>query len=154
MGMDVYSRDEQHYFRRSVWGWHPLADYVIDLHPDLAAKVQHWHTNDGDGLNEADSHELARRLHEQVANGEAARYVEIRNAALASLPDEQCELCHGTGVRMDQVGIDMHMVERGWCNGCDGKGSKRPWATNYGLDVDDVREFADFLAVCDGFHIY
>lgn len=41
----------------------------------------------------------------------------------ASLPEHVvCRYCEGTGTRRDQVGVDMGMVEKGWCNGCQGTG--------------------------------
>ena len=51
MGMDVYGYNGDAYFRRSVWGWHPLATLITDLEPDIASDCRRWHTNDGDGLH-------------------------------------------------------------------------------------------------------
>ena len=43
--------------------------------------------------------------------------------------------------------------QRGWCNGCDGHGTVADFRTNYVFDVDNLAEFADFLADCGGFVI-
>jgi len=55
MGMDVYgnapTQKEGEYFRNNIWWWHPLADYIELVAPDEAAACEHWHSNDGDGLD-------------------------------------------------------------------------------------------------------
>ncbi len=101
MGMDVIGRQPKNkiaeYFRRNVWGWHPLADYVLQVAPDTASACKHWHTNDGDGLNAKPSVELAEVLRREIAAGRAAKYVHRRNSILATMPDEECPICEGTG---------------------------------------------------------
>lgn len=163
MGMDVHGKTNGAYFRRSVWGWRPLADYVIDMHVALASKVQYWHSNDGDGLNEEDSHELARNIQRDLATGSVKAYVAARNERLGRLPREQCKLCNGTGLRTDQVGHDLGLDHfrldyeghwKGGCNGCEGTGTTEPWDRSYPLTVEDVAEFAQFLEACDGFQIF
>lgn len=158
MGMDVMGRNATSetgtYFRRNVWGWRPLWSYVEDMHADIAAKVEHGQSNDGDGLDAEDSYELGLKLYNDIADGITARYVAERDAAIAAMPDKPCEYCGATGVRTDAVGVEMGMDQKKWCNACDGKGSVRPWEASYGLEVEDVREFADFLVDCGGFNIY
>jgi len=164
MGMDVYGKSGN-YFRANIWVWHPLWTFVEDAHPELAAKVKHGHTNDGDGLKGKDSRCLAQLLRADVQSGMAEHYVSERDLALAKLPDDRCYLCMGTGVRTDAVGEQMGMHEKqwhsnngetrtGWCNGCEGKGKVRPFETSYYLTVADITRFADFLAECDGFKIW
>jgi len=158
MGMDVSginpTSDVGSYFRRNVWGWRPLWNYVEDQHADIAAKVEYAHSNEGDGLSGEDSRELASRLVADIDSGRAASYIEQRDVELAALPMEPCEHCDATGTRTDAVGVKSGMPEKNWCNGCDGKGEKDPWARSYYLDVQDLIDFADFLADCGGFHIY
>ena len=158
MGMDVMGRAPSNevgeYFRRNVWGWRPLWNYVEDMHLDIAQKVEHAQSNDGDGLDADDAVELSARLYADLADGAAERYIKERDAELSAMPDESCEWCNGTGTRTDNVGVEMGMVERRWCNGCDGKGSRRPFAALYSLDTTDIRDFAEFLATCGGFSIY
>jgi hypothetical protein len=50
MGMSVYGETGA-YFQNSVWSWHPLADYVEEVAPDIAGQCRYWHSNDGDGLS-------------------------------------------------------------------------------------------------------
>ena len=170
MGMDVYGKNAVNqtgeYFRRNVWGWRPLWDYCVDNFNDLVGEVS-GHYNDGDGLNNAGSLELARRIREQLKTGEAKDYIEKRNSRLASLERPNCELCQGTGIRTDALGVEHKMPIRelspemasltnrthGWCNACDGEGKTDSWETNYYLDLDDIKEFAEFLETSGGFRI-
>lgn len=166
MGMDVHGRKNNAYFRRSVWSWHPLADMVCNLAPDLTSACKRWHTNDGDGLEEPLSLALAARLRAALNDGTVSSFVARRDEKLAAMPSETCDICDGTGVRTDDIGrkarqhlrvIDQpghpRHGETGWCNACDGRGHSRPNATWYRLSVDDVREFTDFLEQCGGFSI-
>lgn len=155
MGMDVFGKDAKSevgsYFRRNVWGWRPLWQYVEDNHSDIARLVEYPQSNDGDGLDAEASVELARRLRDDLVDGTTTEYVTNRDALIAAMPDIECNICTGTGQRPD----GLHGVE--WkgegCNGCGGKGTTRPWDASYYLEVDDIREFADFLAECGGFSI-
>ena len=156
MGMDVFGKSPTaevgSYFRRNVWGWHPLWEYVELEHPDVAIEVEHGHDNSGDGLDEVASVELARRLRADVASGWAQEYVDARDARIAAEPDEVCHVCSGTGQRPD----GLHGLEwrKPGCNGCEGTGTKRPMSTWYGLEVRDLVEFAEFLESCGGFEIH
>lgn len=170
MGMDVYgnapTNEVGEYFRRSVWGWRPLWDYCLENF-EVANKVELGHSNDGDGLNRANALRLARQIRAEIENGNAEQYVNARNARLAALPRTDCEYCEGTGIRKDKVGIEFGFPERelspeqvvflgrdkGWCNACQGEGKNDHWDTNYLLDLDDIKEFAEFLENCGGFEI-
>jgi hypothetical protein len=172
MGMDVYGKKPTNevgrYFRRNVWGWRPLWDYVEALHPEIAELVEYGHSNDGDGLNAEKSKELSRILMEDYESGIAGEYVAERNRQLAELPFEDCQICEGTGIRTDEIGKqagqptkelepDVAIIvgrTNGWCNGCNGIGKKEHFATNYYLEAEDVKEFAEFLADCGGFEIW
>lgn len=169
MGMDVYGLAPTHhkgqYFRRSVWGWHPLADCCLAIAPKLTAPCTHWHSNDGAGLDGA--RRLGTALKEAIDSGSVADYVAKRDAKLAALTDDPCRQCSGTGVRADDIGTSLGMKTRlidkahhprhgetGWCNGCDGLGVTPAWEKHYRLCTDDVAEFADFLLACGGFEIF
>jgi hypothetical protein len=170
MGMDVTGRNPKAdvgvYFRRSVWGWNPLATLVIKVAPDITRHCKRWYTNDGDGLNATNAARLAAALNTALASGKAAMLVALRAARLRRLPDEACTWCDGTGVRSDEVGREYGLDRRtiddvghprhgqtGWCNGCDGRGSNRPSDTKYRVSEADVREFADFVNNSGGFRI-
>ena len=170
MGMDVYGKKPRaevgRYFRRNVWGWHPLADYCREMAPEIASGCTYWHHNSGDGLGSRAAAALGRVLRTTLGDGRAAAYVAIRDAMLTALPDLACDLCGATGIRSDQVGKDagMHLRvidkeghprhgEAGWCNACDGRGHVRPFETHYYLEVADIEAFAAFLETCGGFEI-
>lgn len=170
MGMDVYGDNPKcktgEYFRRSCWGWRPLADFCTIMAPEITAACKNWQTNDGDGLPEIESIKLAEFLNQTIIDGRADSYIKIRNAHLLILENEICELCSGTGIRKDSCGVINGMAtkvidepghprhgETGWCNGCAGKGGKRPYQTWYSLDVQDISDFAAFLRNCGGFKI-
>jgi hypothetical protein len=171
MGMDVYGKNPTsevgNYFRRNVWGWHPLWEFVENVHPEIASEVKYAHSNDGDGLDEEKSAELAQLLQQDLVTGVVDVYVRARNEYLASLERHTCEFCEGTGIRSDKVGIENGMPtrkldpevaiilgrEEGFCNACSGEGKRDNPNTWYQLETDDVKEFSEFLAECGGFEI-
>lgn len=158
MGMDVYGKNPENetgrYFRANVWGWHPLADYLCSVAPDLMAKVTYLHSNDGDGLNQADAVALATALQQALTSGHTAAYVEARDEAIASQPRLTCRYCEGTGTRSDEIGVQLGYAARNYCNGCEGNGDTAPWEASYSLDVARVREFAAFARRSGGFEIW
>lgn len=149
MGMDVFGKNPRsvtgEYFRRNVWGWHPLWRYCEE-HAPVCASVACGHSNDGDGLNDADSITLADILQARIDSGLCADDLFEYRDSLDAMPDEVCDLCGGTGKRSD-------MVVTNGCNKCLGKGSVRPMDTWYTLDMDDITEFIAFLRDCGGFEI-
>ena len=171
MGMDVYGKNAKNetgeYFRRNVWGWHPLWEYCENVHPELVESVEHGHSNDGDGLDEDGALALANALRSDIEDGTVDEYISARNKVLSELERPTCELCEGTGIRSDEIGVQFGMPERelspemailtgrthGSCNACNGEGKKDHWATHYSVDKQDISEFADFLANSGGFEI-
>lgn len=171
MGMDVYGKnptsEKGSYFRNNVWYWHPLWDYCLNLHGDICEKVEHGHHNDGDGLDAFDASLLADRLFHDLEVGVTEQYAEEYRKYIAELPFTDCKWCDATGIRTDEVGVNAGMPTKeldeekaiiygrthGYCNGCGGAGKCESWASNYPFDVDNVREFAEFLRDCGGFEI-
>ncbi len=169
MGMDVYgtkpNNETGEYFRRNVWGWRPLWDYCIDTF-EIVSDVN-GHDNSGDGLNAENSRKLAEQMKADIASGAAQDYITARNHKLASLERLTCEWCDGTGIRTDEVGMFQDMPTRelspemamltgrthGFCNGCSGEGKKDNWETNYHLDLEDIKEFAEFIENSGGLKI-
>jgi hypothetical protein len=171
MGMDVYGKEPKsetgEYFRRNVWGWRPLWQYVETLHPEIAGLVKYPQSNDGDGLDNADSIKLAALLTVDLNSGETDKYIRSRNHYLSQLEREACKQCHGVGIRTDDIAVEMGMPDKelspemailtgrthGWCNGCDGEGKVDSFETWYSLDRNDIKQFAEFLTDCGGFEI-
>ena len=172
MGMDVYGKapetEEGKYFRASVWSWHPIADMVTAWYPSLTGNCQYWHSNDGDGLDAEDAKRLGDALAKDIEAGTVRVAIAEYETQLAALPREKCEYCNGSGVRTDEVGVNLGMptkeyvveedgkavAKTGWCNGCDGEGSRESSATWYRMDLEHVKEFAAFLKTCGGFEIW
>jgi len=171
MGMDVVGIDPSSevgkYFYRNVWNWNCLWTYCEESHPDVCSDVQYAYSNVGDGLDASDAEQLARGLLSDVNSGAAYEYVTSRNLILSAAKNKICGLCDGTGVRTDEVGIDLGMPQMelnsdqvaklgrnyGWCNGCRGEGMTNLWEKNGKLEVDDIVEFARFLESSGGFSI-
>jgi DnaJ-class molecular chaperone len=170
MGMDVYGKKPANevgkYFRRNVWGWRALWDYCLDTF-EVAGKVRDGHSNSGYGLNAKDSHTLATQMSFAIVTGKAEEYIAERNERLANLERPTCKFCAGTGIRTDEVGVKSGQPERelepemamltgrthGFCNGCSGEGKTDHWDTNYSLDLDSIKQFAEFLEHSGGFKI-
>jgi hypothetical protein len=159
MGMDVFGKNPQapegEYFRATVWFWHPLADYVCSIAPEQCRKCMDWHTNDGDGLDESDSIQLAEKLQAELDAGRTESYARLYNSKQTMMPKEPCEICEGTGTRRPVPNSGAGNPKNGGtrCNGCDGAGFREPWDCNYPFSVEVVQEFTAFLQTSGGFSI-
>lgn len=170
MGMDVFGKkptsETGEYFRNNVWWWRPLWDYCLAVAPELCESVA-GHYNDGDGLDADGALELSNILKDEISSGRTAEYERKHREYLASIPRETCELCEGTGIRTDAVGVENEMPTRaldeaeailtgrthGYCNGCRGVGTREAFDASYPFAISNVSEFADFLAESGGFSI-
>jgi hypothetical protein len=166
MGFDLIghapSSGQGEYYNQSNVGWHPLAEYIHKIAPDIAKHCTHWHTNDGDGLNAQNAMVLAERLEAEITSGRCQRYAQISASEAEMAPDEPCWLCDGTGRRKPyklgsgespQIGAG-DLLTGEYCNACDGKGTVRPDWTDYRLNVTKVQTFVQFLRACGGFSIW
>lgn len=153
MGMDVYGRKpknkEGEYFRANVWYWHPLWQYCEDLHPTLAnsVKVPYAHSNDGSGLKSIDAANLGKFIFKDIETGIAQSYIQKRNEDLEALPLLDCIYCDKTGTRIWDDGPKV-------CNGCNGTGKTKSFETHYYLELEVLKEFANFLVNSGGFNIW
>ena len=159
MGMDVYGKnpttEEGECFRNNIGHWHPLAEYVGEIAPDIAGKCRHWHTNDGDGLDAADVRKLADILQAEIDSGRCEHYARIYASAQERTPNESCWLCAGTGTRKPAPEVGAGGLVTGIvCNGCKGEGWFRPWSTRDRFSVENVQNFIVFLRDCGGFEIW
>ena len=136
------------YFRNNVWWWRPLWNYVCFICDDILDEEDqnNGHGNGGHQINEKKAEVIASRLNLYIENGEAEYFAKERQVALDAEPDEDCEYCNATGKRDDEY-------VKGECNGCQGKGTRRPWDNNYPFDVDNLKEFAKFCEQSGGFEI-
>ena len=92
MGMDVYGNEPRNetgeYFRRNVWGWRPLADYITEMHPEEAKGCAYWHSNDGDGLDAEGSVVLAEALDDAIVDGRVNRWFDERKKQAGSYSED------------------------------------------------------------------
>ena len=171
MGMDIYGQNPKNekgeYFRNNVWWWRPLAGYICGNYEDIAQHCEHWDTNDGDGLDAEKSQELGERILADIALGIIKDHEKSYNEYLSTLERVNCDLCEGTGIRTDEVGMEHNMPTRelspevtilvgrthGTCNGCGGVGTRENFQMNYPFSEENVKEFAEFLVNCGGFQI-
>ena len=119
----------------------------------------HWYTNDRDGLDADLASQLAEALQARLSDGTIGRFISDKLVQANSLPDEPCEFCAGTGIRTDAVGINEgfdslaidepghpRFGQQGWCNGCGGRGARRPFAAYFPLTgTEEVKQLISFL---------
>jgi len=143
MGMDVYGKNGG-YFRNNCWWWRPLWNYCYEVAPEIISEdlFNRGHNNDGAGLDDKGSKELAHTLRYLLKSKQTKEYEKRYKAERKALPDIKCTYCNGTGIRKDVK-----------CNVCKGKGTERPTETWYPFEADNVKMFAEFLEDCGGFEI-
>lgn len=155
MGMDVYGKaNPEAYFRAGAGSWGDIWMLTDQIAPELTRLVQYSGTNDGDGLSGEAALALADKMRAALEDGTLERLFIEHLERCNAIPDETCRWCNGTGTRTDDVGVRMGMVERKWCNGCDGKGRHRPWNAVVVTDMEHLREWVAFLQVSGGFEIW
>src|SRR4051812_32940986 len=154
MGMDVFGKQPVgtvgKHFGNNIWWWHPLADYVCRVAPDLTAGCEQWHTNDGDGLNGEDAVRLSTALDTEIRSGRTAAFGWARNQRIAALDAEPCWVCGATGRRLPPPHVGPGDVP---CNGCGGARFTIPAEASFKFSVENVTEFTTFLHYCGGFEI-
>lgn len=156
MGMDVYGKnptsEEGKYFRNNVWWWRPLWGYCCQFAEDLIPTdvKTGGQMNDGAGLEDKQARNLGARLFKLIADGHTKNFAESYKKELDNLPDEDCEICGGTGKRLPPPEVGPGETP---CNGCGATGKCRPWATEYPFSEENVQEFAKFCIASGGFEI-
>ena len=147
MGFDLFgvnsTSKKGRYFRNNVWYWRPLADYVVQ---QCCIEPDGWFDNGGHSVSEEQAREIAATLDRLLSSGQVKAYEAEYTQRLERLPDEQCDICLGSGVRADEI-------IRGTCNACRGQGTVSAWARNYPFSEENVREFAEFCRYSGGFTI-
>jgi hypothetical protein len=136
MGMDICgmapSMPEGVYFGRDIWGWRPIADFIIEMQPYIAEKliqwdqpgpdgtmigrpgIGGWHYNDGGGLDAEWSMKLANELDKMVDNGGVEAFIKMREVRLKQLPNGTCVVCQGTGIQTEDMARQLpHNVQTG-----------------------------------------
>jgi hypothetical protein len=107
-----------------------LADYCIEIAPDICAPCKGWHSNEGDGLNATDATALADALQREIDSGRTPAYVPKASKDLDRHMDALSAVYGG-----------MHFTT--------GSGDK-PGAR---FTAENVINFVAFLRASGGFHI-
>lgn len=152
MGMDVYGLKPRNksgeYFRNNVWYWHPLWSYIEETFPKIASKVQHGHSNDGDGLNAQDSYKLSQLLKKKIKDGSvqayADKYKQMQDDLRLELESKKLKL------KQMSAGSSEKSYEE---QARELEFDPAYWDLNYPFDVENVKEFAEFLEFSGGFQI-
>jgi hypothetical protein len=139
MGVNAKSKTGE-YFRNNIWWWRALANYVVN--ETNTPEPDSWFSNDGYEVPEAEAVRIADILDEKLASGEVRKFSVQYVKNMRKLPKEPCDFCGQTGKRGGMV-----------CNGCGGKGVRKPFIANYPFHVRNVREFAKFARASGGFRI-
>ena len=156
MGMDVYGKKPTakvgEYFRNNVWSWRPLWEYCCTIDKELQHKVPNGHYNDGGGLNPKESRQLGYKLQEELETGRALKYVEEYEKNREAIPKEDCKYCDENGERtwQQQNGEPYTKI----CNACSGTKKVDSWEAHYPMNLDNIKEFTQFLQHCGGFEIW
>ena len=137
MGMDVYSKDENHYFRANVWSWRPIHMLCEEANQcdELGFDMGGWDCNSGCGLETAeDCVRLAGSLRKLLTE----QYQETEVISLDSAPQ----------------GVEAAMLEQvGEAFGLPKDGVVMS-DTTYSAAKAHVEEFVEFLEKADGFKIW
>jgi hypothetical protein len=145
MGMDVHGKNPKNkkgeYFRNNIWWWHPLWEYITYAFPDIASKVPHAHSNDGDGLEAKDSKILALKLKKNLKNGKVAEYAKERDEIIRL---GKIEFLQKQKQKLMTEGKDVENLSE----------DNNYWPEWYAFSEENVKEFAEFLENCGGFSIW
>lgn len=122
MGMDVVGKKPRaevgKCFCASIWSWHPLWGYACSVAPDIISETvaQRCATNDGYGLGDKASRELAARLRQKLTTTGKPR----------QMPDYVQQVAALFGMDTESLTIDWATVER-FANFLDHCGGFRVW---------------------------
>ena len=144
------------YFRTNVWFWRPLWQYVTVSCDDILTEkdMENGGYNDGHRISKTKANRIASRLKKLDKDGSTMKYELSYKEYLTSLPKEECDICNGTGKRIDDIGISARNANPDYtCNGCDGKGKKDNFGSHYPFESEEVMRFAEFCEQSGGFQI-
>tara|TARA_R110000737_G_scaffold58043_1_gene83855 strand:+ start:158 stop:733 length:576 start_codon:yes stop_codon:yes gene_type:complete len=144
------------YFRANVWWWRPIWQYISITCEDILTEkdMEKGEYNDGHKISKTKANRIASRLKLADKNGEIMKYESEYKAYLKSLPEEDCSICEGTGVREDEIGREAREKDEEYkCNGCYGKGKRESFGTHYPFESEEVMRFAEFCEQSGGFEI-
>ena len=147
------------YFRNEVWYWRTLWDFVCEVCDDILTEedMEEGMGWSGHVISKTKAKKIAARLRKVDKDLEDHQIDHERR--MNNLPDEECDLCGGTGKRKDPLDEEKFSVFKSGpvreihCDDCNGKGITRPFITKYHFKADNVRTFAEFCEYSGGFTI-
>jgi len=155
MGMDVFGikpkSEKGEYFRNNVWFWHPLWTYCCTIDQTLDQRVPEGHSNSGDGLDATGARQLAFKLQEEINSGRAEQFVNQYEAERKAIPQEDCKYCDENGER--EWKQENGEPYKKTCNACSGTKKVDSWEAHYPMELNNIKEFTEFLMDCGGFQI-
>lgn len=138
MGMDVYGiGNKDAYFRANVWSWRPIHAIITEVASDfIPKKVLHGMSfNDGSGLESAeDCRKLASRIRSWMEHNTNGKSIE---SCPGSIESEVMESI----IKATKEGLGIEATEL------------FPSGINYSVCDDHLKEFVEFLDVCEGFKV-
>jgi len=139
------------YFRNNVWWWRPLWAYVCLICEDVMSEEEEMAGTENSALEIPDTtiDRMVEKLVTEMVLENHTEHQQKYEKELKEMPDEECHLCDGTGIRNDKYTKDQDQE----CNGCKGKGKRRPWACNYSFTAENLEQFVDFLSESGGIKI-
>ena len=145
------------HFRNDVWYWRPLWDFVCEVCDDILTEedMEEGMSYPSSGLviSKTKAKKIAARLRKVDKDLEDHQIDHEKRKK--DLPDEECDICDGTGRRNDDIGISARNVDPSYtCDWCNGKGTTRSYARKYTFDADNIRTFAEFCEYSGGFDIW
>jgi hypothetical protein len=154
MGMDVYGKSENSYFRANCWSWRPIhaiCDFSI-IASDIAIDTKGWDTNDGNGLStQEECNELADAI---------VSFLKLNNNMCEF--DDRIYLCLGSWCSADGGFLNdedvIELKERYpfgtvLYNGVVSKTGALVFPS-HSSSLDHIEEFITFLRTCGGFEIW
>jgi len=161
MGMDIDGKkpvsETGKHFCNDTWWWHPLADYVRQIAPEIASRCKIRRSSakkDEPNANAKDSKVLATILQAEIDSGRTAQSAIVHQEWQEAMPDVHCCKCDGTGI-CNPVPPEFGAGDPNnggiKCNICEGTGKERPWETRYHFSVENVQNFVNFLRDSGGF---
>jgi len=161
MGFDLMSTGNHktkkgEYYRNNVWGWRPLAQYIIEHTNCVSEKdAERWAYNDGHEVTEQEAKAIAKQLKHLIKKGHTQKHYEEyekeRKKAETYNEKVQKQLkAFEERVGKDKAPNDYSKEDKKkW----DSIWEKRLWSANYPFSVENVKEFAEFCEDSGGFTI-
>ncbi len=137
------------HFCNNMWWWPRLWCFVGYYCKDILSEkdFKYGCYNEGYLITRDKAKAIGERWNKLIHKGTVSRMEEGYIIDREQLPDEPCVICNGTGVRNDKV-------VQGKCNACNGKGVRENFNKRYLFTAKNVKKFAEFCLMSNGFRIY